>query len=133
MTYGEDLRSGVWIRVSDQGNTATITADTDNALGLPLARTLTDAEAGHLSLLAAPHTTYEIFMPRRDRHDPAQDRWSWRPHREHIGLGRDVAAGEQRHADCDADRQVRSDGEQSSAEMCGAVSAGCDGVEQLSW
>lgn len=70
----EDLRSGVRIRVSDQGFTPTLTTDTDNALGLPLARTLIDAEGGHLNLLAAPHTTYEIFMPRRVHPDPAQHR-----------------------------------------------------------
>ena len=68
----EDLHSGVRIRVSDQGPTPTVTTDTDSALGLPLARTLIDAEGGHLTLLAAPHTTYEIFMPRRGRPDLEQ-------------------------------------------------------------
>ena len=60
----EDVGTGVRIRVADQGSRSTNT--TADALGLPLARTLIDAEGGHLSLLAASHTTYEIVIPRRN-------------------------------------------------------------------
>lgn len=65
----ENLRNGVRIRVSDQGHTPPTTTDTESALGLPLARTLIDGEGGHLTRLSTPHSTYEIFLPRRNELD----------------------------------------------------------------